>query len=359
MNCRVAIAAIASSVLAAVACAVGRPEDASSAILIEAEFAETFWIGDDGAEREFAEITAVAFAPNGHLVVMDMGESAVTVMDTDGNEVARWGGKGEGPGEFAHTLGTLAVSGAAIVAVDNKRRVDMFTLEGTPLGSHPVGESFYDLAFDSAGNVVVLAWPTGAPAANQELPTRVIQVVGGRELWVSGPLPPLNAYQVYGPHGVLSDLGGGRIAIGLSNEYDMAVLDASTGRELGRISRDIPLRATPEEYVARIRESMPSVANVLTFGETLPVVGKAFTGPPGNTVWVRRRGGVGDTVAAPVDEEHRLYDLFDGQDYEYIGTVEAPEGLTLLAGDETRVAGVHKDELDVPSVRVLRVELEG
>jgi len=28
-----------------------------------------------------------------------------------------------------------------------------------------------------------------------------------------------------------------------------------------------------------------------------------------------------------------------------------------MAGNETRVAGVHTDELDVPSVRVLRVEV--
>ncbi len=74
-------------------------------------------------------------------------------------------------------------------------------------------------------------------------------------------------------------------------------------------------------------------------------------------MWVRRRGGVGDTVAAPVGEEHRLYDLFDGENYGYIGTVEGPEGLTLMAGNETRVAGVHTDELDVSSVRVLRVEV--
>jgi len=205
------------------------------------------------------------------------------------------------------------VSDEGIVAADNRRCVDLFTLEGTPLGSQPVGESFYDLAIDSAGGVVVLAWPSGPATADQALPARVIQAVRCRELWVSGPLPPLSAYQVYGPHGVPSDLEGGRIAIGVSDQYDMAVLDASTGRELGQISRDIPLRATPEEYVARIRESMARKAHMLTFGETLPVVGKASTGPPGHTVWVRRRGGVGDRVAAPVGEEHRLYDLFDGE----------------------------------------------
>ncbi|MCY4574676.1 MAG: hypothetical protein OXF01_17990 [Gemmatimonadetes bacterium] len=44
--------------------------------------------------------------------------------------------------------------------------------------------------------------------------------------------------------------------------------------------------------------------------------------------------------------------------FEYIGTVEMPEGLHLMAGDSERVAGVHLDSLGVHSVRVLRVEIE-
>ena len=48
--------------------------------------------------------------------------------------------------------------------------------------------------------------------------------------------------------------------------------------------------------------------------------------------------------------------LVDGRSYEYLGTVEIPENLDLLAGDSERVAGVQRDELGVQSVRVLAVE---
>lgn len=53
----------------------------------------------------------------------------------------------------------------------------------------------------------------------------------------------------------------------------------------------------------------------------------------------------------------RMYDLFDGDDYQYLGTVEIPENLILMAGDSERVAGVHRGALGVESVYVLRVEL--
>ncbi len=52
-----------------------------------------------------------------------------------------------------------------------------------------------------------------------------------------------------------------------------------------------------------------------------------------------------------------LYDLFDGDSYDYIGTIRAPPGITLMAGSSERIAGVHTDTLGVQSVRVLRVDL--
>ena len=37
----------------------------------------------------------------------------------------------------------------------------------------------------------------------------------------------------------------------------------------------------------------------------------------------------------------------------------AEDNITLMAGDATRVAGRHRDELGVHSVRVLRVAIDG
>lgn len=50
-------------------------------------------------------------------------------------------------------------------------------------------------------------------------------------------------------------------------------------------------------------------------------------------------------------------DLFRSDSGGYYGTVEVPEGFLLMAGNERFVAGVHRDEMDRESVRVLRIRL--
>ncbi|MYD13287.1 MAG: hypothetical protein F4107_05030 [Gemmatimonadetes bacterium] len=115
----------------------------------------------------------------------------------------------------------------------------------------------------------------------------------------------------------------------------------------------------PHDFQNNMREQMrgmdsdPAMRQFIddmTFVETFPIFGGVFAGPPGRTVWVRRGMGVGDALAPPASDDindwtFRLYDLFAGDDYAYMGTVELPEDLTLMAGDSERVAGVHTDPL--------------
>ena len=82
----------------------------ATAHLLAASFTEEFHIGDQPSERLFVDITSMAFDPDGRLVVLDRDEFAVTMFDVDGTEVARWGNKGEGPGEFENPPSALAVS---------------------------------------------------------------------------------------------------------------------------------------------------------------------------------------------------------------------------------------------------------
>ena len=179
-------------------------------------------------------------------------------------------------------------------------------------------------------------------------------------------------FEISPPHLEFVFLGMGRIAAGRSDEYDLTVLDANTGRKLGSINRDVTLRTPSEAYLEGLREEVradlqgeitPRISAALEqmpHAERFPVVTGGFAGPPGGrTVWIRRGMGVGDPLAPPPQPSWSflLYDLFDGDSYEYRGTVEIPDGITLMAGDATRVAGRHRDELGVHSVRVLRVEV--
>ncbi|MXW26043.1 MAG: hypothetical protein F4Z77_07130 [Dehalococcoidia bacterium] len=343
--------------------------------LLEAGFIDEFWTGDDPAEQHFVRVAALAFAPDGELVVLDGGERAVIVLDSVGHEVMRWGRPGEGPGEFKEPPSRLAVSVNGVVAVKSFRGVDMFTLDGEAIESHLADVLVSDIAFDGQGEILATVRPaTGIELMVEGVPEQVVRLAD-REVFWSAPRagPPLGTPRLGARHAILAEASGNRIVVGLSDEYDMAVLDASTGEEFGRISRDVELRGPTEEFNDGLREMglarattelERSVAETFVYDDPFPVVTGVFLGPPGRTIWVRRGIGVGDALAPPVGEAEEgwawvllLYDLFSAETYEYIGTVEVPEDLTLMAGDSDRVAGIHEGPLGVHSVRVLRVVL--
>lgn len=325
--------------------------------LMSATFNGGFWIGDEPSEQQFTEITSIAFAPDGKLVVMDRGEATVTVFDPDGREVARWGNQGDGPGEFSGTRGKLAVSATATVAVDDAGSVDLFTVGGTLIDSHPLGAlSVFDLGFDGDGNVLARTQSHEALVVNTG--EQILRLTDQLVVWSSEP-SSADRLQWFRPHLEFASLPDGRIAVGMSDQYDLVVLDASTGRELDHISRDIPLRGPSDEFADRFLGDMPELRGRVTLAETFPVISGVFTGPPGRAVWIRRGMGVGDSLAPPAEDMDEwtfvLYDLFSGDAYEYLGTVQIPPGLELMAGDATRVAGVHTGAMGEHSVRVMRV----
>ncbi len=361
--------------LAGAACADEPPGELDGPRRLAVEFAEEFHVGDERSERQFTRVTSMAVAPNGQLVVTDRDAFAVMVFDEGGSEVATWGGEGHGPGEFATEPNDVAVSHESRVAVRSFRRVDVFTLDGELIGSHLLDTlTATTLAFSREGDVVArVEAPSLAlllSSSGEATAAHVMRLRDRQVLWSSRPLQPAGLLRFWSPHVQLAGIGDGRIAVGVSDRYDMDVLDASDGTTLGRISRAVSARGPSDEFQDNMREQMsgmesdPAMRELIdqmTFAETFPILSGVFAGPPGRTVWVRRGVGVGDALAPPASDDindwtFRLYDLFDG-DYAYIGTVEVPEDLTLMAGDSERVAGVHTGPLGVHSVRVLRVEL--
>ena len=361
--------------LAVPACTDEEPSDQVGARFLEAEFSEEFWIGNEPSERQFARIVGVAFSPDGHLVVLDPDEYAVSVFDTAGEEVARWGNQGEGPGEFGYPVLHLAVSARSTVAVNHSSRVDVSSVVGEWVETHRMDRIVRGLAFDGAGGLVaaVQRFDPMRIMNGVGVPVEAVRFANGQVLWESRPHSALSTQVVFPPHVVMSDLGGGRIVVGMSDQYDMGVLDALTGRQVGRIARSVSYRGPSERFKEDWLQSLigpegeyRELVEGMTFAERFPVVGHAFIGPPDRAVWVRRRGGVDDEVAYPQRDvplrsgelpRPERYDLFNGETYKYVGTVEVPLGLTLTTGDATRVAGVNRGPLGVQSVRVMRVSI--
>ncbi len=357
---KIAVALLAAS------CTDRPPPVTTDPHLIGGEFADEFWVGDEASEQQFVDIASMAFAPGGDLVVVDGDAYLVTVFDVGGREVVRWGNRGEGPGEFPRPPRDMAVSEDGVVAISNSGRVDVFGVGGDLIESHPVEPLMVtDIAFDRERNVLVKA--RSPVSLSQAGPTEIVRLADGEALWSSKPLPSVRSLQLLAPHVVMAEIGGGRIAVGVSHTYDMEVIDASTGQKLGRIARDVPIRGPTEDFVNRFKETVDweRFQNIdlddVTFADRFPVTNRILVGPPGRTIWVRRHWGVDDSLAPPVEEMQdrivSLYDLFSSDTYDYLGTVRIPDRLSLMAGDSTRVAGVYTSVLDEQSVRVMRFSL--
>ena len=352
------------------ACGDGPVEDADGSRWLEVQFTEEFHVGDEPSEHPFAGITGMAFAPDGRLLVLDRIDRTVTTYDAGGNQVGRWGRAGDGPGEFPNPPYSIAVSDEGVVAVNTYARLNRYSLDGEVIDSRPATPiSIREIAF-SAGNDLLAMASRGRPGDGS--PTEIVRFADGETVWTFPPEPSFSGldggpFAYWGPTVVVGWLWDGSVAVGMSDGYDMQVLDASTGAITGRIARDVPLRGPSEAFTENLRQELAASygedswrVERLAAPSPFPVVTKVLTGPPGRTIWVGRGAGVGDELAPPVGESmddwtFRHYDLFDGDSYEYFGTVEVPKDFILMAADSNRIAGFQRDTLDVQSVRVMRV----
>jgi len=357
---------LAALTLTAAACSDGSPPASAAPQLLNVEFTEVFRIGDDASERQFADISSMAFASRDRLVVVDADAFTVVVLDARGQELTSFGGRGDGPGEFSRPPGDVAVSGRTVAIDTNSGRIDVFDIAGEVIGTHRLeGRGATSLAFDSRGGVLFKS-RAGSIMSAEDAPHEVLRLASHEVIWTSKPLATIRSLQVLAPTAVLAGISAGRIVVGTGDEYDLDVLDASNGRRSGRIARDVPLRAPTEAFVRQFKERLDPARfggvidiEALTFPPTFPVTNQVFPGPPGGAVWVFRHWGVGDVLAPPVsalqDGDVRLYDLFSPDSYGYIGTVRVPDRFNVMAGSVDGIAGVVTSELGVQSVVVMRV----
>lgn len=202
--------------------------------------------------------------------------------------------------------------------------------------------------------------------------TELVRIEDAETMWSSPPIPALlgtSPLSMWQPMAVFGPLWDGRVAIGMSDAYDLRVFDVSTGRTVGSITRDVPMRGPSDEFMETLREETREIFGEgspvyqrLAASDPFPIITEVVTGPPGRTIWIGRGTGIDDEFASPVGEsmddwEFHHYDLFDGDTYEYLGTVDIPGDLLLMAGDAERIAGFQRGPFGVHSVRVLRVEL--
>lgn len=186
-------------------------------------------------------------------------------------------------------------------------RADLFDMGGELIETRSYGGyGGQGLSFDDLGRLLLV---TSSPTEVASL--QLVRLADGKVLWMSRPVvPALMDPEVYAAFPVIDAIDGNRIVVGHTDSYDLAILDAGTGEEVGRIGRDVPIRAVTDDHKKRFLDRLASfdaqrgrVRNRedTRFARTSPVAVRVLAGPPGRMLWVRRHMGVGDELAPPVE----------------------------------------------------------
>ena len=125
-----------------------------------------FGDGAGNGDTQFRWPVCVTFDNQEHLYITDEQNQRVTVFDSDGQFLRKWGTRGSGDGEFNGPAGIAAGPDGSIYVVEqHNARVQKFSSDGTYLGkwgSHGSGPGQFNLPWgaccDRTGNVYVADW---------------------------------------------------------------------------------------------------------------------------------------------------------------------------------------------------------
>jgi streptogramin lyase len=120
---------------------------------------------------QFCGATDVAFSPtgNGHVYVSDgYCNGRVIEYDAAGRKVTEWGSRGDGPGQFNNAHGIAIGPDRNIYVADREGgRLQWFDLQGKFLGEQKFGGQFYNVTFDSRGQLWASVHPKDVPLDNE------------------------------------------------------------------------------------------------------------------------------------------------------------------------------------------------
>ena len=169
----------------------------------------------------FQEITSVVRLASGNLVVADGGSSELALYAPDGSFVRRWGGQGEGPGEFRLLSRVYPLGPDSLIALDQwTARLSIFDTAGVfarqvALADHSSDPDFpmdvwlyrrywIEGALGEAERAGVKAVLDGLPPPRSGPGYRVVRVALDGRLWIREPaLSPARtrAWTVIAPDG--------------------------------------------------------------------------------------------------------------------------------------------------------------
>lgn len=322
----------------------------------------------------FAEVLQVAFAGDGHIVVVEQFPPTILVFDDAGSRLSSIGRKGEGPGEFEVAPKVSLDTTGVITAWDpESRRLTWFDSTGSVRAERPVSGPLLPRFFSPQpwalapdGAVAIVASPV--PGADSELV--LARTDGDVVSLATFDAVPVSLTPRREPDrarvGFSSPfLGFPRIAwstepfrlfVSDPNQPEVRVFDAR-GSSVGRFAtpevRRRPLR--PEMLELARRSALESNAGLdqrelgeaydaLAHPDSVAAIGRLHWDRSG-ILWVER---------FRLDQDADVAEL---QGYtpagEWVGSLSVPTSLGRVAAiDGGRIALIHRDELGVQTVRV-------
>lgn len=379
---------LAPLVLAAACGDAGRdgPGGGGGDAMLNAVTEDVFTVGSvagDGWDT-FGSVQGVAFDDEGNLHVFDRQAAHILVIGPDGSLLRTVGGRGEGPGEFGRVTSALVARDGSYTVLGFSQ-IDLLGPGGTFERRIPLDAILISDVALPDGRLVTsryLPWSEDVPDVEGR-PIHVFPLDGGEPevLYTAWELPEdpdagdadpssspttisLSAGRAFEPGLHFDALSDGRLALADSIGYRVKLIGPG-GNVTGVVERPIaPLpvgEAAKEAERERYRETttrltsgnVESLIQVeregedeLVFADELPVIARLKVDWD-DRIWVTRTGADGSS-GGPTDIV-----TADGR---YVGTLPAdglrtPHGF----GPDGLMAYIERDEMDVPTVRVIRL----
>ena len=307
------------------------------------------------------------------LAIVDFQLGEVIVTTLDGEWVGRWGRRGAGPGEVGYAVAARWLPGPMLEVLDppNAKFV-LFDSAGSAVGERRIDPKFAAalgggvawLSIGAAGSL--LAQPTADGPAESDVTEMVViraDSIGANLDTVARstlPVVPVPGWSpIRAPGYVLpfaAEAANGELAIsGMQQEYRIVLLQpngarVSICRQIGPQPLDDVERTPTASHGPEVLAALAAAPRPQRPGN-VSRVSYDVTGK----LWVQRdRPRAMDAADAAVGREGALFDVFQGTTY--LGEIQMPDRVRLLAATGDLLIGVHRDNLDVNSVVAYRLK---
>lgn len=337
----------------------------------------------EGALHEmFTRVQAAATLPDGRVAVLDGGSMELRTYGDDGRFLTRFGGQGDGPGEFRYILPPFITRPDGVMGIYDSQpgRLTWLEPDGTTLLGMVVPAGVGETPRSQLrgvlgdGTLVVAAMRRGPPPTAGQMrdtlrlhtaspegsivsETPVLTIPGAtRQILIDGGPDPATIRSIELLIVPMSSdarvlASGDRIHSGDGDRFEIRTVDRN-----GRVERIVRLADAPRPIDASARSAfvdhaasaspnpaaLRSLYEGIEFPATMAAWDALLEGAEGN-LWVRR--------FIPAHERRPESWIVLGAEGEWRAEVAMPPGFRLMEPGATSVLGVHLNEFDVERIR--------